>query len=31
VRSDDRVLTDAQTVPFLIDRVFLVKGDSFRN
>jgi hypothetical protein len=31
VRSDDRVLTDAQTVPFLIDGAFLVKGDSFRN
>jgi hypothetical protein len=31
VRSDDRVLTDAQTVPFLIDGEFLVKGDSFRN
>ncbi len=31
VRSDDRVLTAAQTVPFLIDGAFLVKGDSFRN
>jgi hypothetical protein len=31
VRADDRSLTDAQTVPFLIDGVFLVKGDSFRN
>jgi hypothetical protein len=31
VRSDDRVLTAAQTVPFLIDGEFLVKGDSFKN
>ena len=31
VRADDRVLADAQTVPFLIDGAFLVKGDSFRN
>jgi hypothetical protein len=31
VRSDDRTLTAAQSVPFLIDGVFLVKGDSFRN
>jgi hypothetical protein len=31
VRSDDRTLTDAQTVPFLIDGRFLIKGDSFSN
>lgn len=31
VRSDERELADAQTVPFLIDGAFLVKGDSFRN
>jgi peptidase M23-like protein len=31
VRSDDRVLTDPQTIPFLIDGRFLVKGESFSN
>ena len=30
-RSDDRVLSAAQSVPFLIDGKFLVKGDSFEN
>jgi hypothetical protein len=31
VRSDDRQLDSAQSVPFLIDGAFLIKGDSFRN
>ena len=31
VRSDDRVSNAAQSVPFLIDGKFLVKGDSFGN
>jgi hypothetical protein len=31
VRADDRALTAAQAVPFLIDGTFLVKGESFSN
>ena len=31
VRSDERVLIPQQTVPFLIDEEFLIKGDSFSN
>jgi hypothetical protein len=31
VRLDDRVLNAAQSVPFLIDGTFLVKGESFSN